>query len=307
MEDNDEWKLGDDGERPPCPGCGKINRPGLARCAICGTALADEIESGPEVLRTIGESMGRRRPARGRRPERGSPRAWIVAAGLLLLIVAILTWLQSGERPFRLEDLRRGAEPTAIVPPPTAVATRVAATMTPRPARTAVPVVAPPPAPTVVATVAPVPTVVPTASPTTTPAPAPTARPTVPVRARRTPLPRATRRAPAPTAIAPPPEPVVAVTPAARPAVEATEKPSLGSDLQEATREYRHAVDVHNQRVDEYNALADEIQRRRAFDDSSESVDLRRRLDRAREAVEGARVDAEALKARMEAVRARYR
>ena len=43
------------------------------------------------------------------------------------------------------------------------------------------------------------------------------------------------------------------------------------------------AVDVHNARVDEYNALADEVQRRSAWDDSADSVELRRRLDRARE------------------------
>jgi hypothetical protein len=95
--------------------------------------------------------------------------------------------------------------------------------------------------------------------------------------------------------------------PIQRPRVEATEKPSLGSDLQEATRAYRQAVDIHNARVDEYNALADEVQRRNAWDDSEASVELRRRLDRAREAVETARVQAEMLRARMESVRARYR
>ena len=307
MEDNDEWKLGDEGERPPCPRCGKVNRPGLTHCAICGTALADERESGSEVLRTIGESMGRRRPARGQRPGGGSPRAWIVAAGLLLLIVAVLTWLQSGERPFRLEDLRGTVAPTALPPPPTAIATRVAATATPRPAPTSAPIVAPAPAPTAVPTVAPPPTAAPTPAPTVPPPPAPTARPTATARAKRAAAPpRPTRHQPAPTAVASA-EPVAEATPALRPAVEATEKPSLGSDLQEATRDYRRAVDVHNQRVDEYNALADEIQRRRAFDDSPESVELRRRLDRAREAVESARANAEALRTRMEAVRSRYR
>jgi len=92
-----------------------------------------------------------------------------------------------------------------------------------------------------------------------------------------------------------------------RPRVEATEKPSLGTDLQDATRAYRQAVDTHNARVDEYNALADEVQRRNAWDDSEASVELRRRLDRAREAVESARVQAEMLRARMESVRVRYR
>ncbi len=88
---------------------------------------------------------------------------------------------------------------------------------------------------------------------------------------------------------------------------EATERPSLGSDLQDATRSYKQAVDVHNARVDEYNALADEIQRRNAWDDSEASVELRRRLDRAREAVESARVQAEMARARMESVRTKYR
>jgi small-conductance mechanosensitive channel len=102
-------------------------------------------------------------------------------------------------------------------------------------------------------------------------------------------------------------EPEAAATPIDRPRIEATEKPSLGTDLQDATRAYKQAVETHNQRVDEYNALADEVQRRNAWDDSQSSVELRRRLDRAREAVENARVQAEMLRARMESVRARYR
>src|SRR5262245_2883598 len=112
MEDNDDWKLGDESERPPCPGCGKVNRPGLSHCVICGTALADEPESGPEVLRAIGESMGRRRPVRRTPPEGGSWRAWFTVAGLLLVIVALLTWLQSGDQSFRLEDLLSTPSPT---------------------------------------------------------------------------------------------------------------------------------------------------------------------------------------------------
>lgn len=312
MEENDEWKLGDEGERPACRRCGKVNRSGLTHCVICGTALAGERESGPEVLRSIGESMGRRRPGRGKRPERDSLRAWVIAASLLLLIVVVLTWLQSGERPFRLEDLRSRGEATAaavstaVAPPPTAAATRVAATPPPRPAPTRVPVVAPPPVPTTVVTAAPPP------MPTAEPPPAPTALPTRVPRAHALPArPKPTRRAAVPAVVVtpepPPPETFAEPTAAGRPAIEATEKPSLGSDLQDATRAYRQAVDVHNARVDEYNALADEVQRRRAWDDSPESVDLRRRLDRAREAVEGARVNAEALRGRMESIRARYR
>ena len=102
-------------------------------------------------------------------------------------------------------------------------------------------------------------------------------------------------------------EPADVPMPGERPRIEATEKPSLGTDLQDATRAYRQAVEVHNARVDEYNALADEIQRRNAWDDSEFSVELRRRFDRAREAVENARVQAESLRTRMESVRARYR
>jgi outer membrane biosynthesis protein TonB len=303
MEENDEWKLGDEGERPPCRRCGKVNRPGLTHCVICGTALADEAESGRDVLRTIGESMGRRRPGGGKRPARSSFRAWWIAASVLLVVVAVLTWLQSGDQPFRLEDLRSRAHPTAvapaltaIAPPPTAVVTKVVATATPRPVPTPAAVVAPPPLPTAVATAPP-------------PPPAPTAHPTVLPTPKH---PKPTKRRAAPTAVATPAparatESLVEPTPVARPAVEATEKPSLGTDLQDATRAYRQAVDVHNARVDEYNALADEVQRRKAWDDSPESVELRRRLDRAREAVENARVDAEALRGRMESVRARYR
>jgi hypothetical protein len=308
MEDNDEWQLGDEGTQTPCPRCGKVNRPGLSHCAICGTALAEP----HGVLRTIGESMGRPRPSRNRRPDRGSLRAWLIAAGLLLVIVVGLTWLQSGERPFRLEDLKSSPEPTVVPPlatvvvPPTPNATRVVATATPRPVPTSAPVAAPP-VPTAIATIPP-----PVA--TAPPPPTPTARPTR--TARMTPAPprsRPTRRAAVPVVVATPEphepayEPAAEATPIPRPAVEATEKPSLGTDLQDATRAYRQAVDVHNARVDEYNALADEVQRSRAWDDSPDSVDLRRRLDRAREAVERARVNAEALRERMESVRARYR
>jgi hypothetical protein len=64
---------------------------------------------------------------------------------------------------------------------------------------------------------------------------------------------------------------------------------------------------VHHDRVDDYNAIADEIQRRNAWDDSEAAVELRRRLARARAGVESARVYAETLRLRMESVRARYR
>lgn len=282
MEEHDDWKLGDEGEATVCPGCGKRNRAGLKDCIICGRSLVDEPETGPAALRTIGEAMGSR-PPRVQAPPRRSLRAWSIAVAMLLAAVVVLTWLQTREDPFRLEDWT--ASPT---PQPIATVTVVA---------TAVVVPTPRPQPTAVATVVVV------AEPTVVPL-APTA-----VRPLATPVRRPAKKRP--TAVAPPPpvvaEPVEEPTPVDRPRSEATEKPSLGSDLQEATRVYRQAVDVHNARVDEYNAVADDIQRRNAWDDSEESVALRRRLDRAREAVESARVQAELLRARMESVRARYR
>jgi len=291
MEEHDDWKLGDEGEPTVCPGCGKRNRAGLRDCIICGRALVDEPETGPEALRTIGEAMGSR-PSRARQPPPRRPlRAWSLALVLLLGVVVVLTWLQTREDPFRLEDWTGStvAEPTA----PPVVATTTAAV-------TAVVTPTPRPRPTVVATVVVV--VEPTAMP-----PEPTVVRAIATPTRRPPPPKKSR----PVVVRPPPpvavEPDEAPTPADRPRSEATEKPSLGSDLQEATRVYRQAVDVHNARVDEYNAVADEIQGRNAWDDSEASVALRRRLDRARDGVESARVQAELLRARMESVRARYR
>lgn len=285
MEEHDDWELGDEADPIPCPRCGKPNRPGLHYCAICGSPLADEREGDSGSLRGLGEAMGGRRTYR--EPERHPLRAWVVAVVLLLVVVVLLTWLQTREEPFRLEDWTTAARPTPIPTPPplppTPIATHVSApTKRPQPSAT--------PEPTAVRTV------LPTAQPTPAhrrPTPAP-----------RPPTPVATKRPPAP---APTPAPADAVAPPVRPQVEATEKPSVGTDLQQATQAYRQALDVHNARVDEYNALADEIQRRNAWDDSEASVELRRRLDRAREAVESARVQAEMLRARMESIRARYR
>ncbi|MCC6764461.1 MAG: hypothetical protein IT293_07330 [Deltaproteobacteria bacterium] len=300
MEERDDWKLGDDGEPVACPRCGKPNRGGLSYCTICGSPLAGEdLAADPETFRTLGEAMGGRRPRQARRAR--SLRAWTIAAATLLVTVVVLTWLQTREQPFRLEDWTAPAAiptPVATLPPapPTMVATRVV-----RP--TAVPV------PTGTATAA-------APEPTAVATPVPTPRRTA-VKGRRAVAPPApTRRAPA--RAEPPPvredpgdaRPRLQSDTAPedlRPRVEATEKPSLGSDLQEATRVYRQAVEVHNARVDEYNALVDEIQRRNAWDDSEGSVELRRRLDRARAAVESARVQAEMLRARMESVRAKYR
>lgn len=301
MEEHDDWKLGDEGEATVCPGCGKRNRAGLKDCIICGRSLVDEPESGPDALRTIGEAMGSRPPRARQAPPRRSLRAWSIALVLLLGVVVVLTWLQTREEPFRLEDWTGSTAPEPMVPPTVATATAVA---------TAVVTATPRPHPTVVATVAVVvePTVIP---------PVPTVVRAIATPTRRPPPPPKKSRPvivpPPPAPAPPPPPPPVAVepneepTPVDRPRSEATEKPSLGSDLQEVTREYRQAVDVHNARVDEYNAVADEIQRRGAWDDSEASVALRRRLDRARDAVEGARMHAELLRSRMESVRARYR
>ncbi len=291
MEEHDDWKLGDEGDDGACARCGKRNRPGLSHCVICGSRLSDELESAPESLRTIGETMGRPRRGTGPRKPRSSLRAWTVAAVLLLSIVTLLTWLETREEPFRFEDLMSSAAPTPppATPVPTAVATRV-----PRP--TAPPVATPVVVPTPVYAAVPPP--LPTVE-RATPQPRRTARP------KPRPRPTRVRVVPPPEAV---PEPVVEPTPVeARPQIEATERPSLGSDLQEATRAYRHAVDVHNERVDEYNGLADEIQRRGAWDDRADSVELRRRLERARDAVEGARIQAELQRTRMESIRARYR
>lgn len=289
MEDRDDWKLGDEGEPVRCPRCGKPNRSGLSYCTICGNALAEGIETDPEALRTIGEAMGGGRPRRA--PEDGSHRAWIGAIAALIGVAVVLTWFQTREDSFRLVDwLSPVATETATPLPPTPTST---------PMRTAVPTKRPQPTPT-----------------ETAPPPEPTAVRTVEATpaARPTPVPRHTpargRRAVVPPPVSRPPEPATgeSVPPIIdHPRVEATEKPSLGSDLQEATRAYKQAVDAHNARVDEYNALADEVQRRNAWDDSEASVELRRRLERARAAVETARVQAEMLRARMESVRTRYR
>ncbi len=295
MEEHDDWKLGDEAEPTTCPHCGKKNRAGLSYCAICGSALADDLEADPGSLRTLGEAMGGRRPPTRRAPRRHSLRAWTIAALGLLTAVVVLAWLQTREEPLLLEDLLPALQATATPAPPAVTATAVATRVIP-PTRVARP-------------------------PTPVPAAVPAPPPVVPTRTAEPPLPRPqpTRR---PAAAAPEPPPAPRRTAAPRPVatddpleeptpafprVAQTEKPSLGTDLQDATRRYRSAVDVHNARVDEYNALADEIQRRNAWDDSEASVELRRRLDRAREAVESARVEAEMLRTQMESVRGRYR
>jgi len=282
MEEHDNWKLGDEGEATPCERCGKRNRAGLTHCVICGTRLGDELEADPGSLRTIGAAMGGERRGRRGAPPRRSLRAWSISAGLLLLMVVVLTWLQTREEPFRLEDW------TAPTPPPATralVATPVGTQVIVPTRRPVAPAVVPPVMQT---------------TPSPAPRPAATARVVAPARRVIASTIATPNRVPAT-------EPVDLPTPVERPRTEATERPSLGTDLQDATRAYRQAVDLHNDRVDEYNAIADEIQRRNAWDDSAASVELRRRLDRAREGVEIARVYTETLRVRMESVQARYR
>ena len=305
MEERDDWKLGDEGEPTTCPHCGKSNRAGLTYCAICGSPLADALETDPGSLRDLGEAMGRR-PRPRRTPAAHSLRSWTISAVLLLAVTVVLAWLQTREEPYLLEDLIHAIQATATPPPPDPEPTE-AVTRVPAPTRTPPPP-PPPPSPVPAAVPAPPPVVatrtaepaLPRPEPTARPVAGPTRRPAPP--ARRTEMPRP-RRTEMPENLIEPDDEATPVFPR----VAATEKPSLGSDLQDATRRYRAAVDVHNARVDEYNALADEIQRRNAWDDSEASVELRRRLDRAREAVEGARVEAEMLRTQMEAVRTRYR
>lgn len=306
MEERDDWKLGDEGDPVTCPRCGKSNRAGLSYCAICGSPFTDALEADPGALRDLGQAMGRRPRTRRAAPQH-SLRAWTISAVLLLAITVVLAWLQAREEPYLLEDLMHAIQATPLPAPepdpdPTEVATRV-----PAPTRTPPP---PPPSPSPVPAAVPAPPPVvatrtaepplPRPEPTARPVAAPTRRPAPPARRTEVPRPRRTEMPELPI------EPEDEATPGF-PRVAATEKPSLGTDLQDATRRYRAAVDVHNARVDEYNTLADEIQRRNAWDDSEASVELRRRLDRAREAVESARVEAEMLRTRMEAIRIEYR
>ena len=116
---------------------------------------------------------------------------------------------------------------------------------------TAVVTPTPHPRPTAVSTVVVVvePTVIPPELPVVRVLATPTRRPPPPKKSRPVVVPP-----PPPAAVEPDDEP----TPVDRPRSEATEKPSLGSDLQEATRVYRQAVDVHNSRVDVKDWLTSE-------------------------------------------------
>ena len=85
------------------------------------------------------------------------------------------------------------------------------------------------------------------------------------------------------------------------------ERPALGTDLVTARRAYRDAIERYNARADEYNAIADDLQRAEEGGNLEHAEVLRSRLESARSAAEHARFDADSLRARMEDVQARYR
>jgi hypothetical protein len=85
------------------------------------------------------------------------------------------------------------------------------------------------------------------------------------------------------------------------------ERPALGTDLFNAQRAYRTAVETYNARADEYNEIADEVQRGETAGDAERAAALQARLQRARDAAERARVEADTLRGRMEEVQAKYR
>ncbi len=310
MRDGDEWSLGDEPEAR-CPECGKRNRPGVRRCVICGTALEAELEADRDSLRTLGEVMGSRR--RGRRAgHRWWRWAWQAAALGLLAVASGLYWVGTREeRHLSLPVNGAGARPLVG---PTAEQRAVVPSVMLTPVAGGSPSEGPP-------------TSLATLRREETPLPNVTAIPPIPRATRIPPLTsgrEGASRAQSPPSARPPVVrvPSASRTPGAgavdtmREAVPrppsasvplATERPSLGSDLREATRAYRAAIDIHNARVDEYNAIVDEVRRRRAWGDDQESLALRARLERARAEVERTRADAEALRVRMEQVRARYR
>jgi hypothetical protein len=80
-----------------------------------------------------------------------------------------------------------------------------------------------------------------------------------------------------------------------------------GAPVGEGTRAYRAAVAAHNARVDEYNALVAEMHSRDAWGDDAAAVELRRRLDLAREAVDRARRQVGRLRPGMEREQGRAR
>jgi hypothetical protein len=345
MADHEEWRLGDESPGTDCPVCGKENRAGAVRCASCGSRLGLQPEADPASLRTIGEAMaGGRLRRRHERPWRwpatavallaavGAAYWWSLPSPRHLRLDDVGT----------SDGSTAAVQPSAVPPPASAPPRAVAAVAAPPTAVRVVPpspaAVAAPPAP--LATVveraeAPRPTVV-AAPPPHVALPAPQPRPTTVRAAAPAPQPPPAARQPAaaerePRHAAPhdaaPPAPARAELPptatesapaAPSPGGEESaaipterrsreERPALGTDLVEARRAYRAALDAYNARADAYNAVADEVQRAESGGDPERVARLHVRLESARNAAERARTDAEALRGRMEEVQAQYR
>jgi hypothetical protein len=136
--------------------------------------------------------------------------------------------------------------------------------------------------------------------------PAPRLRVVPPAEEEEASIPRSEERAPAQGRV--PAEegaPAEERAPAERPPTE--ERPALGTDLVAARRAYRDAMERYNARADEYNAIADDLQRAEYAGNLEHAEVLRSRLESARSAAEHARFDAESLRTRMEDVQAKYR
>ena len=230
----------------------------------------------------------------------------MAASGLLAVVVA-LYWLDTREERHLVLPVDLGAASPVVVRTAERSLLAPAVAQTPIAERRDAELPSPHASPE-----QPVPTPLPavTASPVA-PRPATVASPAARELIQRRPLPAPTRRVAAVPTVPTPRAEAAAREAAPRvpsaPALPSGEKPSVGTDLREATMAYRAAIETHNTRVDEYNAIADEIQRRRAWDDNRESRALRARLERARGEVERTRANAEAMRVRMEEVRAWYR
>ena len=196
--------------------------------------------------------------------------------------------------------------PPAVAPRPVVTAPRVAA---PRPVATAPPPAARPPVTAAVP---------PPAAPAVRATPARVAPPAARriVRRRRPgppPEEEPEERAAVPsepaieqTPVAPRAETESVATPGGEPR-SSEERPSLGTDLFEAQRAYRTAIERYNARADEYNDIADQVQRGDGDADPDRAAALRAKLERARAAAERAKSDADTLKVHLDAVQAKYR
>jgi hypothetical protein len=322
MVDHEEWRFGDEASGTVCAVCGKANRAGQVHCAYCGTRLDATADEDPAALRTISEAMVGDRAGRRRRRER--PWMWPAALVALTAVVAAgYWWSREPARHLSLEDVigapasrvgQPSAAPSPAIAPPRAVDAAVARPPAAPDAAVARPPAAPvQPSPAAIAarpapratTVEPPRPPVAAVPPARVVVPIPQARPTA-LRAVAPPLPAT----PPPLPAMPPPavdagDESAAVAPAERRPAE--ERPALGTDLVEARRSYRAALDAYNARADAYNEVADEVQRTEGRADPERMTGLRERLERAHDAAERARVNAEALRARMEEVQAKYR